>query len=145
MYVCVCVCESASTICLCTDKLGGWGLFYSHLCTHLSINLPESISSLSLSFTSSPGEETGVLSQVVIPKIPKMVNGASLLNTQRYKVRIKSKRSNPGKRIAPSSPPRCSSYWKGSLWAVLDYNRPTYVYKLGNYLSIYLSLLVIYL
>ena len=35
--------------------------------------------------------ETGVQSQVVIPKTLKMVLDTSLLNTQHYKVRIKGK------------------------------------------------------
>ena len=42
----------------------------------------------------------------VIPKTQKMVLDASLLNTLHYKVRIKGKRSNSGKGIAPSSTPR---------------------------------------
>ena len=31
--------------------------------------------------------------------------------------------SNPGKEVAPSPTPRCSSYWKGSLLIALDYGR----------------------
>ena len=37
----------------------------------------------------------------------------------RYISRVKW--SNPGKGIAPSPRPRCSSYWKGSLLVALDY------------------------
>ena len=37
----------------------------------------------------------------VIPKTQKMVPDTALLNTQHYKVLIKSKWSNPGKRVAP--------------------------------------------
>ena len=32
--------------------------------------------------------------------------------------------NNPGKGVAPSSTPRCSSYWKGSLLVAHDYVRP---------------------
>ena len=41
----------------------------------------------------------------VIPKTPKMVLDAALLNTQLFKVRI-----NPGKRVAPSPTPWSISY-----------------------------------
>ena len=35
--------------------------------------------------------------------------------------------NNPGwGGVAPSSTPRCSSYWKGSLWVALDYGRQLY-------------------
>ena len=62
-----------------------------------------------------------------------MVLDASLLNTQHYNVRIKSKWSNPGKVEAPSPTPRCSSYWKRNIRVLLDYGRPTYsLIYLGN-------------
>ena len=61
----------------------------------------------------------------VIPKIQKMVLGASLLNTQHYKVWIKW--SNPEKGVAPSPTPWCSSYRKGNLWVTLDYGRELYL------------------
>ena len=71
-------------------------------------------------------QETGVQSQVESYKrLKKMVLDAFLLNTQHYKVRIMSKRSNPGKGVAPSSTPQCSSYWKGSFQVALDYGGPT--------------------
>ena len=54
----------------------------------------------------------------VIPKTQKMVLDAALLNTQHYKVRVKW--SNPGKGVAPSPTPRCSSYWKRSLRIALN-------------------------
>ena len=34
--------------------------------------------------------------------------------------------SNPGKGVAPSPTPQCSSYWKGSLWVSLHYSRQLY-------------------
>ena len=64
----------------------------------------------------------------VIPKTQKMILDASLLNTQHYKVWIKGKWNNSGKSVAPFPTRRCSSYWKGSLWFVLDYDLPTYLY-----------------
>ena len=51
----------------------------------------------------------------VLPKTQKRYLYASLLNTQHYKVRIKSKWSNPGRGVASSTTPRCRSYWKGNL------------------------------
>ena len=36
--------------------------------------------------------------------------------------------SHPGKGVAPSPTPRCSSYWKGSLLVALDYVRQLYFY-----------------
>ena len=49
----------------------------------------------------------------------------SLFNTQHYKLRIKSKWSNPGKGIAPSLTPRCSSCCKESLRVAVEYSQPT--------------------
>ena len=57
-----------------------------------------------------------------------MVLDDSLLNTQQYKVRIKGKVGNPGKGVAPSPTPRCSSYWKESLLVALDEGRQLYFY-----------------
>ena len=36
--------------------------------------------------------------------------------------------SNPGKGVAPSHTPWCSSYWKGSLLVILDYSSQLYLY-----------------
>ena len=63
----------------------------------------------------------------VIPKTQKMVLDAYLLNTQHYKVWIKSKRSNQRKGVARSPTHRCSSYVKGSLQVALDNSLPTYL------------------
>ena len=56
----------------------------------------------------------------------------TLLNTQHYKVRIEStvKWSNPGKGVAPSPTPWCSTYWKGSLQITLDNGHQLYFYLL---------------
>ena len=48
------------------------------------------------------------------------------LRNIRYVSRVKW--SNPGKRVAPSSIPWCSSYWKGSLQVTLDNGRQLYLY-----------------
>ena len=42
----------------------------------------------------------------------------------RYISRVK--RKNPGKGVAPSPTPQCSSYWKGSLQIALDYGHQLY-------------------
>ena len=58
------------------------------------------------------------------------------LSNTRYVSRVKW--SNPGKGVAPSPTPRCSSYWKGSLPVALDYScQLTYlwwkIYKILNW------------
>ena len=60
-------------------------------------------------FANDPGDR-GSIAGRVIPKTQKMVLDATLLSTQHCKVRIKGKRSNPGKGVEPSPTPRCSSY-----------------------------------
>ena len=58
----------------------------------------------------------------------KMVLDSSLLiyySNIRYVSTVKW--SNPGKGVAPSPTPRCSSYWKGSLQVALDYSRQLYL------------------
>ena len=73
-------------------------------------------------FANGPGDQDSIQG-CVIPKILKMVLDSSLLNTQQYKVLTRVKWSNPGKRVAPSPTPLCSSNWKGSLLVALDYSR----------------------
>ena len=75
-------------------------------------------------FTNNPGN-LGSIPGPVIPKTQKMVLYATLLYTQHYKERVKW--SNPGKGVASSSTPWCSSYRKGSLWVTHDY-RYIYIY-----------------
>ena len=77
-------------------------------------------------FANGPGD-LGSIPGRVIPKTQKMVLDASLLNTQHFKVWIKGKWSNPGKGVAPSPTPWCSSYQKGSLRVTLDYGRQLYL------------------
>ena len=66
----------------------------------------------------------------VIPKTLKMVLDTSLLNTQQYKVCIKSKVEQSRERSSalPCPTLRCSSYWKGSLLVALDYGRQLFTY-----------------
>ena len=74
-----------------------------------------------------------------------MVLDASLLNTHHYKVWMKGKWWNTGKRVALSPTLRCSSYWKGSLQVTLDYGWPTYFLSLYIYLGSISSLIHIWL
>ena len=76
-------------------------------------------------FANGPGD-LGSIPGRVIPKTQKMVLDASLLNTQHYKVRIKSKVEQSKKGVAPSLTHWCSSYRKGSLRVTLDYGRQLY-------------------
>ena len=78
-------------------------------------------------FTNDPGDP-GSIPGHVIPKTLKMVLDTYLLNTQQYKVLSRVKWKNPGKRIAPSLTPQCSSYWKGSLLVALENVRQIYFY-----------------
>ena len=80
-----------------------------------------------LNVCQSPGDRSSIPSQV-IPKTQKMVLDISLLKTQHYKVWIKGKWNNPGKRVAPSSTLQCSSYWKESLWVALNHGQTTYLF-----------------
>ena len=45
---------------------------------------------------------------------------------------VLSKWSNPGKGVAPSPTPWCSSYQKGSLLVALDYGRQLFNYTIGK-------------
>ena len=67
----------------------------------------------------------------VIPKTQKMVLDASLLNTQKNKVRIKGKWSNTVTGIVPSLQLGVVAIEKGSLRVSLDYCRPTYLIMSG--------------
>ena len=87
-------------------------------------------------FANGPGNQ-GSIPDRVIPKTQKMVLDASLLNTQHYKVRSRVKWSNPGKGVAPSPTPWCSSYRKGSLQGTLDYGRQLYLLLIYIYIYIY--------
>ena len=78
-------------------------------------------------FANDP-EDLGSIPGRVMPKTQKMVLYATLLNTQYYKVRVKW--SNPGKGVAPSPTPRCSSYRKVSLRVNHDYSITT---KISNF------------
>ena len=64
----------------------------------------------------------------VIPKTQKMVLDAALLNTQHYKVRIKSKVQQSRERSSTSPTPWCSSYRKERLRVTLDNGRQLYFY-----------------
>ena len=68
------------------------------------------------------------------------------METQHYKVRIKGRRSNPGKGVVPSPAPWCCSYCKGSLLIALYYGGPNtyYIYsqKYQKYVDIEYCLLL---
>ena len=65
--------------------------------------------------------ETKVQSQVVsCQKIKKwyLIPSCLTLSIIRYGSRVKW--NTAGKRVVPSPTPRCSSYWKGTLWVTLN-------------------------
>ena len=62
-------------------------------------------------FANGQGDQSSIPDQG-IPKTPKIVLDCSLLNIQCNIVQIKSKWSNQGKGVAPTSTPWCSSFRK---------------------------------
>ena len=58
---------------------------------------------------------SGFSSRTSHTKDSKIVLNASLLNTQHFKVRIKNKWSDSGKKVAASPTSRCSRHLKESL------------------------------
>ena len=72
-------------------------------------------------------QQTWVLTQVAsYQRLLKwyLIPPCFTLSIIRYVSRVKW--SNPGKEVAPSSTPQCSSYWIGSLLVALDYGRQLY-------------------
>ena len=61
-----------------------------------------------------------------------MIPPCLTLSNIRYVSRVKW--SNPGKGVAPSPTPRCSSYWKGSLLVALDHGRQLYLLYIYIYI-----------
>ena len=93
-------------------------------------------------FVNDP-EGLGSVRGWVIKKEKKKVHYAYLLNTQCYKVQIKSKWSNPRKGVVLSPTPQYCSYCKGSLWVAFDSGWPTSIYSyfwLQCFCSFFLSL-----
>ena len=76
-------------------------------------------------FTNGPGDRGLILGRV-IPKTQKMVFDGAFLNTQHYKLSIKSKVEQSRETSSALSTPWCSSYWKGNLRITLDYGRQIY-------------------
>ena len=79
-----------------------------------------------------------------------MIPPCLILSNIRYVSRVKW--SNPGKGVAPSPSPQCSSYWKGSLLVALDNNRQVYflltlylcgIFCLSTTTNIYLKIVLV--
>ena len=66
-----------------------------------------------------------------------MIPHCLTLSNIRYVSRVKG--NNPGKGVAPSPTPRCSSYWKGRLLVGLDYGRQLYFTYNGINLCVWRS------
>ena len=66
-----------------------------------------------------PGDQGSIPSQIS-QKTQKMVLDTSLLNTQHYKVWVKSNGSNPAKDVEPSPTPQSSGNWKRKLLSHLQ-------------------------
>ena len=85
-------------------------------------------------FANRPGD-LGSIPGRVIPKTQKMVLDATLLNTQHYKVRIKSKVEPSREKSSASPTPRCSSYRKGSIRVTHEYGRQLYLFFICSHLN----------
>ena len=77
-------------------------------------------------FANDPGD-LGSISGRVIPKTQKMVQDASLLNTQHYQVRIKGKVEQSRERSSALPYTCVVSYRKGSLRVTFDNGRQLYL------------------
>ena len=88
-------------------------------------------------FANGPGDLSSIAGRV-IPKTLKMVLDTSLLNSQQYKVCIKS---NPRKGVAPSPTTRCSSNCKGSLRVTPNYGGQLYLLTSVNWFHCLFSII----
>ena len=77
-------------------------------------------------FANGPGD-LGSIPVRVIPMTLKMVLDTVLLTLSNIRYVSRVKWSNPGKGVASSLTPWCSSCWKGSLRVTLDYGRQLYL------------------
>ena len=78
-------------------------------------------------FANGPGN-MGSISGRVKPKIQKWYLMPRCLTFSITRLESRVKCSIPGKGVAPSPTPWCSSYWKGSLWVTLDWGHHLYFY-----------------
>ena len=78
-------------------------------------------------FANGPGN-LGSIPGHVIPKTQKWYLIPPCLTLSNIKYISRVKWSNPGKGVALSTTPRCSSYWKRSLLVTLDYGCQLYYY-----------------
>ena len=78
-------------------------------------------------FASSPGDRVSIPGRV-IPKTQKwyLMSPCLTLSIIRYVSRVKW--NNPGKGVAPTPTPWCSSYSKGSLRVAFDYGCQLYLH-----------------
>ena len=122
MHVFACVCFSCTCVCL----SGYFLCVFVHLCICMC-NDNQLIGPLGRVFANGP-EDLGSIPGRIIPKTLKwyLISPWLTLNNIRYVSSVKW--SNPGKGVAISPTPRCSSYWKGSLLVALDYSRQLYFY-----------------
>ena len=93
-------------------------------------------------YANGPGDLGSIPGQV-IPKTQWCLMPPCLtLDIIRYGSSVKS--SNPGKVVAPSPTPWCSSYRKGSLWVTLDYGDQLNLLTILPSLSLLLLLLLLF-
>ena len=112
--VCVCVCVCACVcvcVCVCIHRYNRKYLDWDRL-----------IVLVGRVFANGPGD-LGSIPGRVIPKT--LIPLCLTLSNIRYVSRVKW--WNPGKGVAPSATPRCSSYWKRSLLVALDDVRQLYL------------------
>ena len=86
-------------------------------------------------FANGPGDLDSIPGRVIPKTLWYLIH-----SNIRYVSRIKW--SNPGKGVASSSTPQCSSYWKGSLIVALDYGRLQFIIHIYIYIYIYIQIYV---
>ena len=77
-------------------------------------------------FANGPEDLCSISGRVIPKKKWYLISPCLALSIIRYVSRIKW--SNPGKGVAPSPTPQCSSYWKGSFQEALNYGYQLYFY-----------------
>ena len=112
-----------------------------HLCIHIYLYNYNSVCVWTHIYVHTSQETRPLTSGWFILKTQKMVPDMSLLDSQHYKVCIKGKVEQSRERSSIPSILQCSSYWKESLWAALDYGCQLYFYLLF-YMHIYIYIYV---
>ena len=106
-----------------------YNIFHKKAHTKQIVLITRSIGLVGRVFASGPGD-LGSISGSVIPRLLEWYLIPHCLTLSLIRCVSRVKWSNPGKEVAPSPTPQCSSYWKRSLLIALDYGRQLYLNRL---------------